>query len=256
MPLQSRRFVPVTGLNGEGYLFQTSFIVKSTLCQAIQIKLACHLPPSPDGQGADDVTLYASILAWIRTDVEYNEWLAIQTCNTWRNPRKHPDAWGRVNELISKLAAEGPGIASSTIGHVVMQRPCAIQNSKIMMDQHIPLTHSAPKNYSLCSRIHWFRITQKNRNLSKSWSKMRLRKWGMMKSTFSDPKIFMISLLPWNYFWIGYYNMFSGSLMSILRAWEACNDVVAMNLILRGWERDMHLESPTVIPVIYWDATA
>ena len=73
MPLQSRKFVPVTGVNGEGYLFQTSFIVKSTLCQAIQIKLACHLPPSPDGQGADDVTLYASILAWIRTDVEYNE---------------------------------------------------------------------------------------------------------------------------------------------------------------------------------------
>ena len=50
---------------------------------------------------------------------------------------------------------------ANTIGHVVMQRPCAMQNSKIMMDQHIPLTHSAPKNYSLCSRIHWFRITQK-----------------------------------------------------------------------------------------------
>ena len=50
--------------------------------------------------------------------------------------------------------------------------------------------------------------------------------------------------------------MFSGSLMPILRAWEVCDEVIAMNLGLKGWERDINSESPTVRPVIYRDATA
>ena len=74
-------------------------------------------------------------------------------------------------------------------------------------------------------------------------SKMQSRNLVIMKSTFSEPKIFMISF-PQNFFWIGYYSMSSGSLIPILREWEACNEVVVMNLILKGWECDMHSESP------------
>ena len=49
-----------------------------------------------------------------------------------------------------------------TINHVCTQRPCCTQSSKIMMDQCVSPILSAPKNYRSCSRIHWFRITQKN----------------------------------------------------------------------------------------------
>jgi hypothetical protein len=58
----------------------------------------------------------------------------------------------------------------------------------------------------------------------------------MMKSTFSHPEIFMILLLPHNYFCIFHYNLFSGSPMPILRAWEARDEVVDTNTILKGRE--------------------
>ena len=61
----------------------------------------------------------------------------------------------------------------------------------------------------------------------------------MIKSVFSDPKIFMISSLPQNSFWIGYYNIFLSLPMPILRAWEAHNDVRDANIILEGLKCDM-----------------
>ena len=61
----------------------------------------------------------------------------------------------------------------------------------------------------------------------------------MIKSVFSDPKIFTISSLPQNTFWIGYYNIFLSLPMPILRAWEAHNDVRDANIILEGLKCDM-----------------
>ena len=54
--------VSVTGVNGEGYhdLFQTSYIIKSFLCKAVQTSVLPKLP-CPDNQGADDLNLCAAI---------------------------------------------------------------------------------------------------------------------------------------------------------------------------------------------------
>jgi hypothetical protein len=60
----------------------------------------------------------------------------------------------------------------------------------------------------------------------------------MVKSIFSHPEIFTISLLLHNSFCIYHYNLFSGSPMPILRAWEARDEVVDTNTILKGWECD------------------
>ena len=68
---------------------------------------------------------------------------------------------------------------------------------------------------------------------------MRSRKWGVMKSTYFDPEIFTISFLPRNSFGIGYYYMFSSSLMPILRAQEAHDEVIDTNITLEGQKRDM-----------------
>ena len=60
----------------------------------------------------------------------------------------------------------------------------------------------------------------------------------MIKSVFSDPKIFTISFLPRDSFWIGYYNIFLSLPMPILRAWEAHDDVRDANIILEGLKHD------------------
>jgi hypothetical protein len=60
---------------------RTCFIVESAQCKTVQIKHSkWHLPPPcPENQGADDLTLRATItrnVPWIRIDVGHDECLA------------------------------------------------------------------------------------------------------------------------------------------------------------------------------------
>jgi len=105
--------LPITGVDDElGYLLQTCLIVtvETTLGEAVKVKDAqCHLPPlCPENQGADDLTLRASIASdvpWIRIYVGHNECRAGPKrirANTSTPSR------GCVNELTGWFSAEGP----------------------------------------------------------------------------------------------------------------------------------------------------